>query len=80
MDIQQYSTFIQWNLESYRTKFESLKRLLQKYNPRCVCLQETRINQPTHPPTQYNILTSNNLIYGNEHGVAILIHKSVHYR
>ena len=79
MDIQQNSTFIQWNLESYQTKFESLKRLLQKYNPRCVCLQETRINQPTHPPSQYNILTSNNLIYGNEHGVAILIHKSVHY-
>ena len=76
------ASVIQWNLQSYFTKFTQLKLLLQKYSPTCVCLQETRHNgRIINPPSQYNILTSTAVRNdGHERGVALLIHKSVNYQ
>lgn len=74
---------LQWNLQSYRTKFSELKTLLHIYSPLCVCLQETLINpnQPIFPPSQYNIECSQRTRNdGHERGSAILIHKRVQYK
>ena len=73
---------LQWNMQSYRTKFSELKILLSKYSPLCVCLQETRINpnHTTYAPSQYNIERGNpTRDDGHERGVAILVHKRIHY-
>ena len=81
MNKELFNSFIQWNLQSYRTKFTNLKVLLNKYQPICVALQETRIkNRSVKPPTQYNIIKSNITRQDDhERGVAILIHKSYNY-
>jgi len=70
---------LQWNLQSYRTKFSELKLLLNKIHPVCVCIQETLIrDRVVHPPSQYNIYTSEVTRQDNhERGAAILVNKFV---
>lgn len=73
-----YNSFLQWNLQSYRSKFEELKCLLNIHTPICVCLQETMIgeNQTTYPPSQYTLVKSRPVRQdGHERGAAILVHR-----
>ena len=76
-------TIMQWNLQSYRTKFSELKYLLHTYSPVAVCLQETLIAPDAipHPPSHYvletNVPVRND---GHERGTAILIHRRITYR
>ena len=74
---------IQWNMQSYRTKFPDLKYLLKTFSPLCVCLQETRIKDgaTAHPPSHYNIACSiPTRDDGHERGSAILVHKRIQYK
>ena len=75
------NTFLQWNLQAHKTKFTNLKYILNKYQPVCVTLQETRIrNRNVKPPSQYNIVTSAVTIEDDyERGAAILVHRSYNY-
>jgi len=72
-------SILQWNLQSYRSKFSELKVILNEVHPICVCLQETMIrNREVFPPSQYNIFTSDITRQDNhERGAAILVNKSV---
>ena len=74
-------TIIQWNMQSYFTKFSELKTILNKYKPKILCLQETMIrNRNANPPSQYQILTSTPHRNDNhERGAAILINKNINY-
>ena len=72
---------MQWNLQSYYTKFNQLKILLRKYSPACICLQETRHKGRTiKPPSGYNLITSSP-VRDDDHdrGTIILVHKSINY-
>ena len=73
--------FLQWNLQSYRTKFYQLKQLLNEFSPACVCLQETLHGTTTlRPPSTYSIEQSAPVLDDNhERGTAILIHKTVRH-
>jgi len=75
------NSFIQWNLQSYRTKFSELKVILNEIQPICVCIQETMIGDRTvNPPSQYNIFTSKVSRNDNhERGAAVLVHRSVRH-
>ena len=66
------------NLASYNTKFTNLKIILNKYQPICVSLQETRTkNIIVKPSSQYNIVTSSITRQGDhERGTVMLIHRS----
>jgi hypothetical protein len=46
-------TVLQWNLNSYWNKYESLKLLIEKWQPNVICLQETRL-KPEHKPKLKN--------------------------
>ena len=73
-------TILQWNLQSYRTKFGQMKHLLHTHSPLCVCLQETLLNRQLHafPPSHYNLLPSVPVLQdGHERGAALLIHRRV---
>lgn len=72
---------IQWNLQSYRTKFTELKQILYNFNPICVCLQETLATDVIcYPPSQYKIIHSSRVRNDNhERGAAILIHNKIQY-
>ena len=69
---------MQWNLESYKTKFTNLKCILHKFQPTCVALQETlHKGRQVKPPSQYKIITSEITRQDNhERGTALLIHNS----
>ena len=75
------SNILQWNINSYKTKFSELKKLMKETHPICVCLQETRINTPNpFPPSQYSIISSiPNPNNNHDRGTAILVHKTVKY-
>lgn len=74
---------MQWNLQSYKSKFSELKQILNQYTPICMCLQETMINNNHNrqfPPSHYEIVHSTRVRQdGHERGAAILIHKKVQY-
>ena len=74
---------LQWNLQSYRTKFSELKSLLHIHAPLCVCLQETLLN-PDHThfsPSQYCMECNSRTRHdGHERGAALLIHRRLSYR
>ena len=75
------NSFIQWNLQSYFTKFSEIKILLREYMPVCMCLQETLIRRrQAFPPSQYDIVTSKvTREDGYERGAAILVNKLIRY-
>ena len=71
---------IQWNMQSYKTKFHELKLLLREYTPACVCLQETLLRNTSYTPSGYHLVKSFPVRDdGHERGSAILIHKRVPY-
>ena len=71
---------LQWNVNSYKQRFQDLKILLQQSIPACVCLQETLIRNTANPPARYNIETPTPARQGgHERGEAILVHKRVAY-
>ena len=76
------NNIIQWNIQSYKSNFNELKILLQKYAPACVCIQETLIrpNQIKAPSGYHAITSTVTRDDGHERGVAILIHKGVFYQ
>ena len=76
-----HKSIIQWNLQSYITKFANLKFILHKYQPICVALQETLIkDRVAKPPFQYTIITSNITRNDNhERGTAIFINRVYNY-
>ena len=39
------NSIIQWNCRRIRANYEELQLLLEKYNPKVVCLQETFIKE-----------------------------------
>lgn len=51
--------YLQWNMQSYRTKFNDLKTLVSHNAPDCVCLQETLSGDNNLlPPSRYSIIQS----------------------
>ena len=72
---------LQWNLQSYRTKFSELKQLINFYSPICICLQETLLKPGNnYPPSQYNLIHSSpTRADGHERGAGILVHTRVHF-
>ena len=74
-------TIIQWNLQSYHSKFTDLKILLSRYSPLCVCLQETLVKRLNfQPPSGYNVRhLPQDPTNGHSRGVAILIHRMLNY-
>lgn len=75
------NSFILWNLQSYHTKTNELKTILNKRHPACVCLQETLIgHRQAFSPSQYNIVTSPvKRADGHERGTAILINQIIQH-
>jgi len=72
---------LQWNLQSFRTKFQDLKLLLKQHIPACICLQETLLTDRTsHPPSGYKLVQSVPIRQdGHERGAAVLVHNRVSY-
>lgn len=81
MEEKTQSHIIQWNMQSYRTKFSDLKIILNRYAPICVCLQETLLKpEEQYSPSGYNLIKSTPVqMGGHERGAAILIRKTVPY-
>ena len=75
------NTIVQWNMESYRTKFSELKLLSNSHHPAGVCLQETLIRHAkVYRPSQYNIVTSPVTREDrHERGAAVLINRCRKY-
>ena len=72
---------IHWNITSYHSNFEELKKLISDHNdPACLCLQETRHgDKALRPPSRYRIYQSNKRRDDNhERGVALLINNKIH--
>ena len=66
---------IQWNLQSYRTKFSKSRILIKNLFPVCICLQETmhkhnRVSLPKGYAAEVSPLTRED---GHERGAAILV-------
>ena len=75
------NNIIQWNIQALNTHFSDLKILLNRYNPSCVCLQETLIRNRIFPPSGYNIITSNpTRDDDHERGTAILIKNDIFHQ
>ena len=74
-------SILQWNLQSYRTKFNDLKTLIQSLSPICICLQETLLRDYTAlPPSSYHIVQSPVTRQDDhERSTAILIHNRLSY-
>ena len=68
---------LQWNLQGYRSKYEDLTNLLQKYNPAAAIIQETMLAiPPPRAPRGYTIFCDyNGPTPGN--GVATLIRRDI---
>lgn len=78
--IANMNNIIQWNIQSYKTQFAELKRILHLNKPLCVCLQETLIHNNSYPPSQYRIICNTpTRDDGHERGVAILVNRRVQY-
>jgi len=76
------SKILQWNLQSFHTKFSELKLLIKQHQPICICLQETRIQQNAnpYPPTGYRLIKSaQTRADGHERGTAVLINEYVNF-
>jgi len=73
---------IQWNIQSYKTKFSELKCILKRYQPICVCLQETMLNNNQHySPSGYSLTKSDPVRDdGHERGTAILVNNHFNYK
>ena len=41
------TTFLQWNIKGLLSNSQELKLLIAEYNPICVSLNETKLNDPT---------------------------------
>ena len=74
------TSIIQWNMQSWRSNFCDLKKLISQYQPACVCLQETLLkDRNIHPPSGYNIsMSSQTRNDGHDRGVAILTRLNLH--
>lgn len=72
---------LQWNIQSYFTKFTEIKSLLHDLQPACFCIQETLIRDRTaYPPSQYALIPSQvTRADDHERGTALLIHNRVHH-
>ena len=75
------NSIINWNMQSYKTKFNDLKLLIKEQTPACICLQETLLrDNPAYPPSRYNIVQSaKTRDDDHERSVAILTHSSIAY-
>ena len=78
------NSILQWNMNSYKTKFAQLKVvqiLLNKMVPMCVCLQETlHATAAVKPPSGYNIVATTPNPNGQFRGLIILVHTTVKYK
>ncbi|WP_245828671.1 endonuclease/exonuclease/phosphatase family protein [Solemya elarraichensis gill symbiont] len=63
---------MQWNCRGFRANYEELGLLVQKYNPKVICLQETFL------PIDSTTTLKNYTAYHNR-STSILIHNSVHH-
>jgi len=76
------NNILQWNLQSFYTKFSELKVLIKEYQPICICLQETRIKDDAspHPPSGYHLIKSPRTRNdGHERGTAVLVNRNVNF-
>ena len=74
-------SFMQWNLQLYKTKFNELKYMLSTYSPIALCIQETLAsNRTLRESSGYSVkqsdVTRNDM---HERGGAILINKRFQY-
>ena len=71
---------LQWNCRGIRANCEELLLLLNKYNPKVVCLQETFLKDKNQLNIKY--FQSYNHLYKDGHrgsgGVSIFIRKDIH--
>ena len=75
------TSILNWNLQSYKTKFNELKLLIQDIQPACICLQETLLKDyQANPPGGYSITQSRVTRDDNhERSVAILVHNRISF-
>lgn len=74
------NTILQWNVNGYYKRLSELKILLNKYQPKVICLQETHLT-PNHAAiisqyTGYRFDHQEGLIASG--GVATFVHRSTH--
>ena len=72
------SNIIQWNLDSWKSKFTQLSSLITLYSPEIIALQETKLSpeyQTSKQLTQFDIYRKDRNFRGG--GVAILVLKKI---
>ena len=76
-----FSTIIQWNIQSINKKGTELQTLMNEYHPLCICLQEACILKPNLINyKRYDLhLSPPSRLDRYEKGAAILIHKTLYY-
>ena len=75
------NSILQWNLNSYKRKFNEIKLIVRKLAPACICLQETLITTAgIYPPSGYDVIhRPSDPTLNHDRGVAVLINKNFHY-
>ncbi|WP_143558040.1 endonuclease/exonuclease/phosphatase family protein, partial [Solemya velum gill symbiont] len=63
---------LQWNCRGFRANYEELNLLVQKYNPKVICLQETFL------PNNSSFTFKNYTAY-HDTSTSIFIHNTVHH-
>ncbi|WP_411567548.1 endonuclease/exonuclease/phosphatase family protein [Solemya velum gill symbiont] len=63
---------LQWNCRGFRANYEELNLLVQKYNPKVICLQETFL------PINSSFTFKNYTAY-HDTSTSIFIHNTVHH-
>ena len=70
---------LQWNCRGIQANYEELLLLLNEYNPKVVCLQETFLKDKNQLNVKH--IQSNNPLYKDGHrasrGVSILVRKDI---
>ena len=72
---------MQWNVQSYLTKFTDLKLILNRHQPACISLQETLIKHRTaNPLSQYQLYKSEVVRNdGHKRGAAVIVHNRINH-
>ena len=74
------NNIVQWNMQSWKSNFCELKKIIEENTPVCICLQETLLSENfDYPPSKYKMIQSKRIRGdGHDRGVAILTHESCH--
>jgi endonuclease/exonuclease/phosphatase family metal-dependent hydrolase len=71
-------TIMQWNMNGFWNKYENLKILMEKWTPKIICLQETRLKPKKNPKIKgYNGYYDSKDANHAQHGTCILVKNDV---